>query len=85
MSKNAFVRARTDSDLKARVEAIFAQVGLNMTDAINLFFHQVEMHNGLPFEVRIPNAETRQALCDLEEGRDVTVSTLSEFKQSLEL
>ena len=83
MSKDAFIRARTDARLKEKVEGIFAQLGLNTSDAINLFFHQVEIHGGLPFEMRIPNAETLQALQDLEKNHDVETSTLAEFKNSL--
>ena len=83
MSKDAFIRARTDARLKEKVEGIFAKLGLNTSDAINLFFHQVEIHGGLPFEVRIPNAETLQALQDLEKNHDVETSTLAEFKSSL--
>jgi DNA-damage-inducible protein J len=85
MPKNAFIRARTDSQLKEVVEAIFLRIGLNTSDAINMFFRQVAMHNGLPFEARIPNAETLQALNDLETNTDITTSTLSEFKNSLGL
>ncbi|WP_373531550.1 type II toxin-antitoxin system RelB/DinJ family antitoxin [Vampirovibrio sp.] len=84
MPKDAFIRARTTVDLKERVETILARLGMNTSDAINLFFHQVELHNGLPFEVKLPNAETLSALNDLEKNRDVTISSLAEFKQSLE-
>jgi DNA-damage-inducible protein J len=83
MAKDAFIRARTDADLKRTVEGIFSQIGLNTTDAINLFFHQVELHKGLPFEIKIPNAETLQALDDLDTGHDVITSTLSDFKASV--
>jgi DNA-damage-inducible protein J len=85
MAKDAFIRARTDASLKQSVEAIFAKVGLNTTDAINLFFYQVELHNGLPFNIKVPNSETIQALHDLETGHNVTTETLSEFKSSLGL
>jgi DNA-damage-inducible protein J len=85
MSKDAFIRARTDARLKEKVEGIFAQLGLNTSDAINLFFHQVEIHGGLPFDVRIPNAETLQALQDLEQNHDITTGSLSDFKSSLRL
>jgi DNA-damage-inducible protein J len=85
MSKDAFIRARTDARLKEKVEGIFAQLGLNTSDAINLFFHQVEIHGGLPFDVRIPNAETLQALQDLEQNHEITTGSLSDFKSSLRL
>jgi DNA-damage-inducible protein J len=85
MPKDAFIRARTDADLKKKVEGIFSQIGLNTTDAINLFFYQVQLHNGLPFDIKIPNAETLQALDDLETGHNITTGTLSDFKASLGL
>jgi DNA-damage-inducible protein J len=85
MPKDAFVRARTSAALKHTVEAIFAQVGLNTTEAINLFFVQVQLHNGLPFAVKLPNAETRQALEELKTDSGITTETLDEFKVSLGL
>jgi DNA-damage-inducible protein J len=46
-------------------------LGLTPTQAITLFYKQVNLHNGLPFPVNIPNAETRQAIEDAQEGRGV--------------
>ena len=48
------VRARISPNLKNSVEGIFSSLGMNSSQAIVLFFKQVELHNGLPFEVRIP-------------------------------
>lgn len=49
------VRARISPDLKNSVEGIFSSLGMNSSQAIVLFFKQVELHNGLPFDVRIPS------------------------------
>ena len=59
MSKTATVRARIEPELKKNVEDIFEQLGLSTTEAINLFYKQVELHHGLPFTVKIPNQETK--------------------------
>jgi len=64
MPKDAFIRARTESSLKNNTQAILKRLGLSMTDAINLFLVQVQEHDGLPFDVKIPNAETIQAMKD---------------------
>ena len=48
------VRARIAPELKNSVEGIFSSLGMNSSQAIVLFFKQVELHNGLPFEVKIP-------------------------------
>lgn len=60
--KSAVVSARVDPELKGNAEQVFKTLGLTTTQAITLFFKQVELRQGLPFEVRIPNEITMQAL-----------------------
>ena len=71
MSKAAMIRARTDEALKDKVETIFHKLGLSTTSAINLFYHQVALSNGIPFDVRIPNATTRKAMFAAKAGKTV--------------
>jgi len=58
MSKSAMVRARIEPELKKHTEDIFARIGLSVTQAITLFYKQVEARNGLPFNVVVPTKET---------------------------
>jgi DNA-damage-inducible protein J len=74
MAKTAMIRARTDEKLKDQVETIFHKLGMTTTEAINLFYRQVKAHRGLPFLVRIPNAETRRTLEKSARGEDVIAS-----------
>ena len=62
MAKTEMIRARVEPDLKHEAEGVFSALGLSATEAITLFYKQVALHHGLPFEVRIPNAETREAI-----------------------
>ena len=56
-------------------------MGLAATEAITLFYRQVTMHRGLPFEVKIPNAETTEALHQAESRADLAeYTTLEELK-----
>jgi DNA-damage-inducible protein J len=71
MPKTAMIRARTDSRLKEKVEEIFDELGLNATSAINIFYRQVLLSHGLPFDVRIPNVTTQKAMKDAATGRTV--------------
>jgi DNA-damage-inducible protein J len=78
------VRARIDGDLKASAEAILSRVGLNPSDAIRLFYTHVTLVGGLPFDVRIPNAETRKAIRDATAGRNLTrYASFEEFEKSM--
>lgn len=66
MAKTATISTRIDPELKGTVEQIFMGLGLTTTQAITLFFKQVEMHKGLPFAVKIFNPETVAALEESE-------------------
>ena len=62
MSKSASISARIDPKIKQQAEQIFQQLGLTASQAITLFYRQVEMRKGLPFPVEIPNETTLKAL-----------------------
>ncbi len=67
--KTETVRARIEPELKHDVEGILKTLGMNTTEAINLFYTQIKLHHGLPFNVKIPNAETVRAMKELEADR----------------
>ena len=73
MSKAATIRARIEPQLKDRVENVFHKLGLTTTQAITLFYKQVELKNGLPFEVTIPNETTRRTFEDTDAGHNLIV------------
>jgi len=55
--KDSVIRARIDSDLKARASKVLASCGLEPSDAIRLFLQQVVAHKGIPFSIRGVEAE----------------------------
>lgn len=61
MNKTDRVEATIESDLKQAAEAIFSKLGVSPSETIRIFYKQVELHQGFPFEVKIPNAETLAA------------------------
>jgi len=72
MVKSEFIRARVSDELKTSTETLFSRLGITMTEAITLFLVQCNLRQGLPFDVRLPNAETQQALDDAYNGVNVT-------------
>lgn len=64
MPKSAMIRARIEPQLKQEVEDIFARLGLNVTEALSLFYHQVKLNRGLPFEVSLPAKSQPSTLAD---------------------
>ena len=53
MSATAVLRTRIDPRRKARVEKILAQLGLTSTQAVNLFFAQIERRRAIPFPLTL--------------------------------
>jgi DNA-damage-inducible protein J len=66
--KTATVRARVDRSLKVEAEAILEGLGLTPSTVGRLLYRQVVLYGGLPFELRIPNAETAAAMREVEQG-----------------
>jgi len=71
MSKTATVRARIQPDLKKKAEDVFRSLGLTATQAITLFYKQVEIRDGLPFDVAIPNRTTHSTFDRTDGGNDL--------------
>jgi DNA-damage-inducible protein J len=60
--KSTDVRSRIEPNLKDRASEVLAACGLNLSDAIRLFLHQVVAQQGLPFDVKAPNPTTIAAM-----------------------
>ena len=59
MAKETTVRARIDQNLKIEAEDILRQLGLTTSQAINLYFSQIVLQRGMPFDVRLPSEKKR--------------------------
>jgi len=69
MSTDSVVRARIDSDTKARATAALEAMGLSVSDAIRLLMLRIADEQRLPFAVQVPNAKTVAAMDELEAGK----------------
>ena len=69
-TKSANLYARIEPDVKEKAESILSTLGIPASSAINMFYKQIILQRGLPFEVKIPrlNAETKKAMEETEKG-----------------
>lgn len=65
---SSMVHVRMDNDLKERATEALAAMGLSTADAVRLLFHRIASDQAFPLELKVPNAETRDAI---EEGRAI--------------
>ena len=72
MPNLATVKVKIEPQLKDEVETIFRTLGLTPMEAIKMFYRVVKLERKLPFELKIPNDETLQAIQDAEARKDLT-------------
>ncbi|MCW1968534.1 MAG: type II toxin-antitoxin system RelB/DinJ family antitoxin [Anaerolineae bacterium] len=64
------IHTRMSPDVKHEFEQVLAQVGLTGSDAIRIFINRVIIERGIPFEMRVPNTATIQAIADARANRN---------------
>jgi len=69
MPKQSYINTRMETGTKRAAESVFRRLGLSPSEAIRLFYRQVILRRGIPFEVKVPNRETRAAMRELRERR----------------
>jgi len=85
MSTDPVVRARIDSDTKARATSALEAMGLSVSDAIRLLMLRIADEQRLPFAVQVPNSKTVKAMEELEAGKGQHFSSEQELFDDLGL
>ncbi|HLB57659.1 MAG TPA: type II toxin-antitoxin system RelB/DinJ family antitoxin [Gammaproteobacteria bacterium] len=84
MHKLAMINTRIEPKLKTKAEHILHKVGLTSAEAVRLFYKQVCLYNGLPFDVRIPNKETMQAMHEADKRKTHKAKSVDELFDDLD-
>ena len=74
--KTETLHIRLEPSLKTSVESTLRELGMTTAEAVTIFFHQIVLHNGIPFSIKKPtyNAET---LAALKESDDIINGRIS--------
>ena len=86
MAKTATIRARIEPELKKDVENLFKKLGLSTTEAISIFYRQVKLRKGLPFNVVVPNKTTERVFKDTDANKNlIRCETVDDMFEKLEI
>jgi DNA-damage-inducible protein J len=69
--KTTVIHTRIDVDLKIGAENVLKQLGLSSSEAVRMFYRQIELNQGIPFDVKIPNKLTAETLSKSARDEDV--------------
>jgi DNA-damage-inducible protein J len=84
MANGTIIQARVDKETKQKARGILNNLGISMSEAITMFFKQIVLHRGIPFEIKIPNEATSQAIEELESGKGKKFASVDELFKELE-
>ncbi|MDO9418990.1 type II toxin-antitoxin system RelB/DinJ family antitoxin [Pararhizobium sp.] len=87
MTATKMLHIRVDDDLSEDAAAVYRSLGLSMSEAIRLFLHRSVASQGLPLELKVPNAKTRAALAEagqMQKARKSLFATPSELFADLD-
>jgi len=76
---------KLDKEIKERAKEIFQELGMTMGDAVNIFLKQVLLHRGLPFEVKIPNEQTRKVIEEAKADINMLDTSIEEMISEREI
>ena len=76
---NTYVRARIDTATKVRAGKALNAMGLTVSDAIRLLMLRIADEQRLPFEIKVPNSETRESIVELESGKGEKFTSVNEL------
>ncbi len=83
MAKTATTHARMDPKIKREAERIIKDMGLSISAAHEMFYRQIIAHQGLPFDLRVPNRDTLAALEEARQGTGKSYSTVQDMLDDL--
>ncbi|OCL81862.1 Antitoxin DinJ [Arcobacter porcinus] len=72
-----------DSTTKQKAQEIFKQYGLGLSEAFNIFLTQSVLEKGIPFEIKIPNEKTIEAIKDARANKNIKKVSLDDLKKEL--
>lgn len=100
MAKSANLYARIEPEVKRQAEEILTTLGIPASNAITMFYKQIILNNGLPFEVKLPDhpldvrrmtaaqldAELEKGYADMQAGRGVPMErAFADIRQEFEV
>ena len=66
-TQSTMLHVRMDTEMKQKATAALAAMGLTASQAVRLLFHRIAVDQAFPLELKVPNAQTRNAMAEIDE------------------
>lgn len=85
MSAKIQTSLRLDAEKLSEAKQILSQLGMNFSEAVNIFTSLIVAKQGLPFEVALPNADTKAAMLDVRAKNNLETLTLEQLQREIDI
>ncbi len=79
---STMVHIRINKELKEEACAKLELMGLSLSEAVRLLLIRIARENALPFEVRVPNVKTKQAISCAKNDEVIKFNSIEELINS---
>jgi len=83
MATDSIVQVRIDRRIKKEAAHVLEGMGLSVSDAVRMLLMRIAREKAIPFDIRVPNAETVAAIDELESGKGVSSNSVEELMADL--
>lgn len=83
MAKTAMTHARLTPEIKEKAEDILKELGISISAAYEMFYRQIIAHQGIPFDLHLPNKDTLQAMQDARDGKGERYDSVEKMFEDL--
>ena len=66
-TQSSMLHVRMDTEMKQKATEALAAMGLTASEAVRLLFHRIAVDQAFPLELKVPNAQTRRAMAEIDE------------------
>ena len=66
-TRSSMLHVRMDTETKEKATLALAAIGMTASQAVRLLFHRIAVDQAFPLELKVPNAQTRQAMAEVDE------------------
>ena len=66
-TQSSMLHVRMDTEMKRKATTALAAMGLTPSQAVRLLFHRIAVDQAFPLELKVPNAQTRRAMAEVDE------------------
>jgi DNA-damage-inducible protein J len=83
MSAKIQTSLRIDADKLTEAKQILSQLGMNFSEAVNIFTNLIVAKQGLPFDIALPNEETKASMLDVRARKNLEAITLEQLQREI--